>query len=140
MGNKSKTIIGTSLLAVVLVIIKVFLGGFTFTHFLEELVPEIIILLVTSLIMMLVPLIFTIAHKNKLEYEKGWRICLINSIVILILSLIPLLIMMSSGGKNNTMSSFSPVHLAKGLIPVFCIESIIYYFINMCFFVDNKKK
>lgn len=140
MSNKSKTIIGTSLLAVVLVIIKVFFGGFTFTHFLEELVPEIIILLVTSLIMMLVPLIFTIAHKNKLEYKKGWRICLINSIVILILSLIPLLIMISGGVKNNTMSSFSPVHLAKGLIPVFCIESIIYYFINMCFFVDNKKK
>lgn len=140
MSNKSKAIIGTSLLAVVLVIIKVFLGGFTFTHFLEELVPEIIILLVISLIMMLVPLIFTIAHKNKLEYKKGWRICLINSIVILILSLIPLLIMISGGDKNDTMNSFSPVHLAKGLIPVFCIESIIYYFINMCFFVDNKKK
>lgn len=140
MDNKSKTIIGIGLLAVVSIIIKVSFGGFTFTHFLDELAPEIIILLITSLIMMLVPLIFTIAHKNRLKYEKGWKICLINSIVILILSLMPLLIMMSSGNKYDTTSSFSSVHLAKDLIPVFCAESIIYYFINMCFFVDNKKK
>ncbi|UKI51137.1 MAG: hypothetical protein L6U99_07450 [Clostridium sp.] len=27
----------------------------------------------------------------------------------------------------------------KSLILVYCIIAIIYYFINMCFFVDNKK-
>ena len=36
------------------------------------------------------------------------------------------------------MMSIDPVTFAKVLIKIYFIIAIIYYFINMCFFVENK--
>ena len=139
MNNKTKKIIGFILLLIMLVILKLFLGGPYIYHFWEELISEIIVLLIISFILMIVPLIFKVKNKKRIEYKKGKRICMLNSIILLILFSVPNLITILKGTNNAKQMSIDPVSFSKALVSVFCIISIIYYFINMCFFVDNKK-
>ena len=138
MSYKIKRIIGFSLLLINLVIIKLFLGGKYLYHFWEELIPEILVLLIVSLILMIVPLIFKLVNKKRLEYKKGKVICLFNSLILFIMFSIPNLLTILKGNNNNEVMSIDPVSFSKSLILVYCIIAIIYYFINMCFFVDNK--
>lgn len=138
MSCKIKRIIGFSLLLINLVIIKLFLGGKYLYHFWEELIPEILVLLIVSLILMIVPLIFKLVNKKRLEYKKGKVICLFNSLILFIMFSIPNLLTILKGNNNNEVMSIDPVSFSKSLILVYCIIAIIYYFINMCFFVDNK--
>ena len=138
MSCKIKRIIGFSLLLINLVIIKLFLGGKYLYHFWEELIPEILVLLIVSFILMIVPLIFKLVNKKRLEYKKGKVICLFNSLILFIMFSIPNLLTILKGNNNNEVMSIDPVSLSKSLILVYCIIAIIYYFINMCFFVDNK--
>lgn len=138
MSCKIKRIIGFSLLLINLVIIKLFLGGEYLYHFWEELIPEILVLLIVSLILMIVPLIFKLVNKKRLEYKKGKVICLFNSLILFIMFSIPNLLTILKGNNNNEVMSIDPVSFSKSLILVYCIIAIIYYFINMCFFVDNK--
>lgn len=67
MSYKIKRIIGFSLLLMNLVIIKLFLGGKYLYHFWEELIPEILVLLIVSLILMIVPLMFILVNKKKVR-------------------------------------------------------------------------
>ena len=53
MSNKIKKIIGFSLLLVMLIVIKLFLGGPYLYHFWEELIPEILVLLILPQILLL---------------------------------------------------------------------------------------
>ena len=138
MSCKIKRIIGFSLLLINLVIIKLFLGGKYLYHFWEELIPEILVLLIVSFILMIVPLIFKLVNKKRLEYKKGKVICLFNSLILFIMFSIPNLLTILKGNNNNEVMSIDPVSFSKSLILVYCIIAIIYYFINMCFFVDNK--
>ena len=139
MSNKSKKIIGFSLLLINLIIIKLFLGGTYLYHFWEELIPEILVLLIISFILMIVPLIFKLVNKKRLEYKKGKVICLFNSLILFILFSIPNLLTILKGNNNNGAMSINPVSFSKALILVYFIIAVIYYFINMCFLVDNKK-
>ena len=138
MSNKIKRIIGFSLLLINLVIIKLFLGGKYLYHFWEELIPEILVLLIISFILMIVPLIFKLVNKKRLEYKKGKVICLFNSLILFILFSIPNLLIILKGNSNNEVMSIDPISFSKSLILVYCMIAIIYYFINMCFFVENK--
>ena len=138
MSCKIKRIIGFSLLLINLVIIKSFLGGKYLYHFWEELIPEILVLLIVSLILMIVPLIFKLVNKKRLEYKKGKVICLFNSLILFIMFSIPNLLTILKGNNNNEVMSIDPVSFSKLLILVYCIIAVIYYIINMCFFVDNK--
>lgn len=139
MSNKVKKNIGFSLLLVMLIVIKLFLGGPYLYHFWEELIPEIFVLLIISFILMIVPLIFKLVNKKRIEYKKGRIICFFNSLILLILFSIPNLLTILKGSKNTEVMSIDPISFSKSLILVYCIVAIIYYFINMCFFVDNKK-
>jgi hypothetical protein len=138
MSCKIKRIIGFSLLLINLVIIKLFLGGKYLYHFWEELIPEILVLLIVSLILMIVPLIFKLVNKKRLEYKKGKVICFFNSLILFIMFSIPNLLTILKGNKNNEVMSIDPVSFSSSLIFVYCVLATIYYFINMCFFVDNK--
>lgn len=51
---------------------------------------------------------------------------------------IPNLLTILKGNKNNEAMSLDPVSFSSSLILVYCIMAIIYYFINMCFFVENN--
>ena len=133
-------IIASILLFIVLIIIKIVLGGFNFYNILEELPAYCIILILMSLFMMIIPTILRIRNKKKFEHKKGIKICLYNSLIIYILSLINsiTLIIRESTNKNRYMMSFDTVGFAKQLIFVFLGISIIYYFINYLFYVESR--
>ncbi len=139
MNNKTKNIVGFSLLFIILIVIKLFLGGTYLYHFWEELIPDILVLLIVSFILMIVPLIFKLVNRKRIEYKKGKIVCLFNSLILFILFSIPNLLTILKGNKNTEVMSIDPISFSKSLILVYCIIAIIYYFINMCFFVDNKK-
>lgn len=140
MSNKIKRIIGFLLLFILLVIIKLFLGGRYLDHFWEELIPELIVLFIINFILMIIPLVFRLINKKRIDNKKGKIICFFNSFILFILLSIPNFLTIISNKNNNDTVSLDPVYFAKSLIIVYFIIAIIYYFINMCFFVDNKKK
>lgn len=138
MSNKTKKIIGFSLLLIILVVIKLFLGGFLGGNLLDELIPEILLLLIISFILMIVPLNFKLANKKRLNYKKGKIICLLNSIILFIIfSIKNLFIIYESNNSTHIIMNTNP--FPKSIILGYFIIAIIYYFINMCFFVDNKE-
>ncbi|MBR3210945.1 MAG: hypothetical protein IKF71_03285 [Bacilli bacterium] len=124
----------------VLVVIQIVFGGFYFYHFWEELIPDMIILIFVSFVLMIGPFLFWIFNKKKLNYKKGRKICFFNSLILYLLFATPQVIVVLRGNTNEGMYSFDPINLSKVLIVVYLIVGIVYYFINMCFFVDNKKK
>ena len=137
MSNKTKQITGFILLFIILIIIKLFLGG---THlYLGELLLEILVLLIISFIYMIVPLIFKLINKKRIETQKGRIICLLNSFILFILFSTPNLLTILKGNRSDQIMSIDPIAFSKSLIILFSMISIIYYFINICFFVDNKK-
>ena len=86
MNNKTKNIVGFSLLFIILIVIKLFLGGTYLYHFWEELIPDILVLLIVSFILMIVPLIFKLVNRKRIEYKKGKIVCLFNSLILFILT------------------------------------------------------
>lgn len=137
MRNKTKQITGFILLFIILIIIKIFLGG---THlYLGELLLEILVLLIISFIYMIVPLIFKLINKKRIESPKGKIIYLLNSFILFILFSTPNLLTILKGNRSDQIMSIDPIAFSKSLIILFFMISIIYYFINICFFVDNKK-
>ena len=137
MSNKTKQITGFILLFIILIIIKLFLGG---THlYLGELLLEILVLLIISFIYIIVPLIFKLINKKRIESQKGKIICLLNSFILFILFSTPNLLTILKGNRSDQIMSIDPIAFSKSLIVLFFMISIIYYFINICFFVDNKK-
>ncbi len=137
MSNKTKQITGFILLFIILIIIKIFLGG---THlYLGELLLEILVLLIISFIYMIVPLIFKLINKKRIESPKGKIIYLLNSFILFILFSTPNLLTILKGNRSDQIMSIDPIAFSKSLIILFFMISIIYYFINICFFVDNKK-
>lgn len=137
MSNKTKQITGFILLFIILIIIKLFLGG---THlYLGELLLEILVLLIISFIYIIVPLIFKLINKKRIESQKGKIICLLNSFILFILFSTPNLLTILKGNRSDQIMSIDPIAFSKLLIILFSMISIIYYFINICFFVDNKK-
>lgn len=137
MSNKTKQITEFILLFIILIIIKIFLGG---THlYLGELLPEILVLLIISFIYMIVPLIFKLINKKRIESPKGKIIYLLNSFILFILFSTPNLLTILKGNRSDQIMSIDPIAFSKSLIILFFMISIIYYFINICFFVDNKK-
>lgn len=137
MSNKTKQITGFILLFIILIIIKLFLGG---THlYLGELLLEVLVLLIISFIYMIVPLIFKLINKKRIETQKGRIICLLNSFILFILFSTPNLLTILKGNRSDQIMSIDPIAFSKSLIILFFVISIIYYFINICFFVDNKK-
>ena len=139
MSNKTKKIVGFGLLLMTLIIVKLFYGGKYLYHFWEELIPEILVLLIISFLLMIVPFVFKLVNKKKLKYEKGKIVCLLNSLILFIIFSIPNLVTILKGNGNIGGMSIDPVSFSKSLILVYCVIAIVYYYINMLFFVDNKK-
>lgn len=135
MNNKTKNILCFVLLLITLIIIKIVLQD---TEIIGELLPELFILFIISILMMIVPFIFRLITKKKIKYKKGKLLCFLNSFVIYILFLIPNLITILKRNDNLEVMSMDPVAFSKSLIVAFLFIAIIYYFINMFLFVDNK--
>ena len=140
MSEEKRRNIAIVLLVINLVIIKFFMGGAHFENFFSELIPQVITLIIISLVVMIVPIILRIKNKKRFEYNKGYKICLINSIVIFVISCIPCLYTLITSSGNYEMMSVNPVDVALGLIIIFFIFSIDYFYINMLLFVNSKSK
>ena len=140
MNYKIKNIIGACLLLISLVIIKIFFGGLHFDNLSKEIFEELTILLIVSFASMIIPLIIRLINKKRINNKKGKLICLINSLIIFIICLIPNLITIIENKPTNDYLSFDKLFFDKLLIFIFAILAIIYYFINVCFFVSNKKE
>lgn len=137
MNNKIKYVICTILLLLTLVIIKVLLQD---TKIIGDLLPELFVLVVVSIIMILIPFIFKLVNKKKIKYKKGRIICLLNSSILFITFSIPnLLTVLKDNNNNLEYTSMDPVAFSKSLITAYFFIAIIYYFINMLLFVDNKE-
>ena len=137
MNNKIKYVICTILLLLTLIIIKVLLQD---TKIIGDLLPELFVLVVVSIIMILIPFIFKLVNKKKIKYKKGRIICLLNSSILFITFSIPnLLTVLKDNNNNLEYTSMDPVAFSKSLIMAYLFIAIIYYFINMLLFVDNKK-
>lgn len=137
MNNKIKYVICTILLLLTLIIIKVVLQD---TKIIGDLLPELFVLVVVSIIMILIPFIFKLVSKKKIKYKKGRIICLLNSSILFITFSIPnLLTVLKDNNNNLEYTSMDPVAFSKSLITAYFFIAIIYYFINMLLFVDNKK-
>lgn len=136
MNNKIKYVICTILLLLTLIIIKVLLQD---TKIIGDLLPELFVLVVVSIIMILIPFIFKLVNKKKIKYKKGRIICLLNSSILFITFSIPnLLTVLKDNNNNLEYTSMDPVAFSKSLITAYFFIAIIYYFINMLLFVDNK--
>lgn len=135
MNNKIKYILSSLLVLITLIIIKIVLQD---TEIIGDLLPEIFILFIISILMIIVPFIFRLITKKKIKYKKGKLLCFLNSFIIYILFLIPNLITILKRNDNLEVMSMDPVAFSKSLIVAFLFISIIYYFINMFLFVDNK--
>lgn len=105
----------------------------------KEPVPNVLVLIIVSFILMIVPLIFKLVSKKRIEYKKGKIICCLNSFILFILFSIPNLLTILKGNNNTGAMSIDPISFSKQLILIYFIVAVVYYFINMCFFVDNKK-
>lgn len=140
MNYKIKNIIGACLLLINLVIIKIFFGGLHFDNLSKEIFEELTILLIVSLVSMIIPLIIRLINKKRISNKKGKLICFINSLIIFIICSIPNLITIIENKPTNDYLSFDKLFFTKLLIFIFAILAIIYYFINVCFFVSNKKE
>lgn len=138
MSNKKKRIVGYLLLVFVLVGLKLFLGGPYLYNFWEELISVLLCLLIVSFILMIVPFILKLVNKKRFEYYKGKKICFFNSVILFVVFSVPNFLKILEGSTGFEMMSIDPVTFAKVLIKVYFIIAIIYYFINMCFFVENK--
>lgn len=137
MNNKIKYVICTILLLLTLIIIKVLLQD---TKIIGDLLPELFVLVVVSIIMILIPFIFKLVNKKKIKYKKGRIICLLNSSILFITFSIPnLLTVLKDNNNNLEYTSMDPVAFSKSLITAYFFIAIIYYFINTLLFVDNKK-
>lgn len=138
---KYKNILVGLLLFDVFAILKLFLGGESFRYFFtEELIPLLIIFGIISFIMMIIPFLYRIINRKKLEHKKGIIICFINSLGLPILASIPNIItILNNNNYQDTGYSYDPVILAKGLIILYLIFGEIYYFINYLLFVEEKK-
>ena len=137
MNNKIKYVICTILLLLTLIIIKVLLQD---TKIIGDLLPELFVLVVVSIIMILIPFIFKLVNKKKIKYKKGRIICLLNSSILFITFSIPnLLTVLKDNNNNLEYTSMDPEAFSKSLIMAYLFIAIIYYFINMLLFVDNKK-
>ncbi len=136
MNNKIKYVICTILLLLTLIIIKVLLQD---TKIIGDLLPELFVLVVVSIIMILIPFIFKLVNKKKIKYKKGRIICLLNSSILFITFSIPNLLTVLKGNNNLEYTSMDPVAFSKSLIMAYLFIAIIYYFINMLLFVDNKE-
>ena len=107
MNNKIKYVICTILLLLTLIIIKVLLQD---TKIIGDLLPELFVLIVVSIIMILIPFIFKLVNKKKIKYKKGRIICLLNSSILFITFSIPNLLTVLKDNNNNlelTNSSFA---------------------------------
>lgn len=135
MNNKIKYILSSLLVLITLIIIKIVLQD---TEIIGDLLPELFILFIISILMIIVPFIFRLIAKKKIKYKKGKLLCFLNSFIIYILFLIPNLITILKRNDNLEVMSMDPVAFSKSLIVAFLFISIIYYFINMFLFVDNK--
>lgn len=135
MNNKIKYILSSLLVLITLIIIKIVLQD---TEIIGDLLPELFILFIISILMIIVPFIFRLITKKKIKYKKGKLLCFLNSFIIYILFLIPNLITILKRNDNLEVMSMDPVAFSKSLIVAFLFISIIYYFINMFLFVDNK--
>ena len=135
MNNKTKNILCFVLLLITLIIIKIVLQD---TEIIGDLLPELFILFIISILMIIVPFIFRLITKKKIKYKKGKLLCFLNSFIIYILFSIPNLITILKRNDNLEVMSMDPVAFSKSLIVAFLFISIIYYFINMFLFVDNK--
>ena len=135
MNNKIKYILSSLLVLITLIIIKIVLQD---TEIIGDLLPELFILFIISILMMIVPFIFRLITKEKIKYKKGKLLCFLNSFIIYILFSIPNLITILKRNDNLEVMSMDPVAFSKSLIVAFLFISIIYYFINMFLFVDNK--
>lgn len=137
MNNKIKYVICAVLLLLTLIIIKVLLQD---TKIIGDLLPELFVLVVVSIIMILIPFIFKLVNKKKIKYKKGRIICLLNSSILFITFSIPnLLTVLKDNNNNLEYTSMDPVAFSKSLITAYFFIAIIYYFINTLLFVDNKK-
>ena len=137
MSNKTKQITGFILLFIILIIIKLFLGG---THlYLGELLLEVLVLLIISFIYMIVPLIFKLINKKRIETQKGRIICLLNSFILFILFSTPNLLTILKGNRSDQIMSIDPIAFSKLLIILFSMIYIFFYFINIFFYINNKK-
>lgn len=139
MSSKRKIIIIISLFIVMFVIIKLFLGGTYLYHFWEELIPEIITLLFVSLVMMIIPFLFKVFNKRKIKFATGKKICFFNSLILYIVFSIPNILTILKGCGNRDLFTVDPLFLSKTLLIIYFVISLIYYFINMLIFVENKK-
>ena len=140
MSYKNKKIIGFLLLLIVLIILKFFLGSKHLYTIFEELPDLIIFLLLVSIVMMIVPLITKSINKKRLEFVKGRKLCLLNSVILFIIFSIPNInTIMKRPANDGMVNSLDPIYFAKQLTCIYFIIATIYYFINMCFFVDKKE-
>lgn len=80
-------------------------------------------LLITSFILMIVPLFFRLKNNDLLPYERGKKICVYNSGIIFAISIVIIMIY-------------------DGLRSLGIVGALSYYFINMLFFTypKNDKK
>lgn len=122
------------LLACSFLVIKFFFGGVRFE--INEILPELIIFAVFTVVMMIVPLIFRLVKKARMNKKFGFWVCLLNGIIITVLTIIPNIVMIISwNGHEDIGMSWSPVTFSKGMIFVDCIMGVIYYFVNYLLFV-----
>ena len=135
---KYKNLLAGILLFDVFAILKLFFGGPKFDNFFRtELMPLLIIFGVISLVMMIIPGIYKLIKRNNVEHKKGIMLCLINSFILTILAVIPNVIIVLNKDQDTGMS-YDPIAFSKGLIIMFLILGIIYYFINYLLFVEKR--
>ena len=137
--NKKK-IISSILLFFVFIILKIFLSGFTFYHFFEELIPLLFTFSLINIFFITIPFFSLFLSKKRKEYSLAKKICFWNSVFLYTMIFIPNIIIVLRKDTNTNMMSIDPVDFSKQILLVSFILSILYYFINCCFFVKNLKE
>lgn len=124
-------------LFIIFLIILWFFNGFNFD--IDGIILCMLLTIFLSIIWMLVPMIFRIKFKEKIENKRGIKLCAINSIVIFSLILFYCIMLILKYQQIDETISFSPKIFAIGLIKISLLLSIIYYFINYLLFVQSKQ-
>ncbi len=139
MNYKIKNIIGICLLFGTFVIICLFpedMGNYYNWYTRRN-------LFVISLTLLILPLIIKLVSKKRIYNIKGKIICFINSLIICMLLTIYKPYINIKNNYSNLNIAYTDInhdYYNKQILIINSIVGINYYFINMCFFVENKPK
>ncbi len=129
--------IGLLLLVVAFSVVFIYLAGGHFSEFGET----AIIMLIISFVMMIVPISAWLISRKYLSRKKGLRICMANSLAIFVLAAIWPVITMIKNEPCSPSNTICEVQLSWEILGLALLLIVIYFLINVCFWVDlNKTK